>query len=110
LLRFFATFLIAAMTLPSIALISATARTSCCCKSSGACPLRKHAGCAKVCSMTSSDAALASSFRAPDLARDPAVFLVAAFSFPKTSTDFAVTFTAAPLHRATPPALPPPRA
>jgi hypothetical protein len=109
LLRLFAAFLIAAMTLPSIALISATARTSCCCKASGTCPLRKHAGCAKSCSMTSSDAAPAASFRAPELARDPGVFLAAAIGFEPTSSELAAAFPPAPLQRSSPPSLPPPR-
>jgi hypothetical protein len=110
LLKLFAAFLIAAMTLPSIALLSTTARTSCCCNASGTCPLRKHAGCAKSCSMTSSDAAPASSFRVPELARDPAVFLTAASGFEPTLSALVAGFAAAPLYRSSPPALPPPRA
>jgi len=110
LLRLLAAFLIAALMLPAIALISATARTSCCCSASGTCPLRKHAGCEKSCSMRGSEAAPASSFRAPDLTRDPAIFLPSTLGFAAASTNFVASFSAAPLQRSTPPALPPPRA
>jgi len=60
--------------------------------------------------MSSSDAAPASSFRAPELVRDPAVFLPSALGVNAASTDLVATFSAAPLHRTTPPPLPPPRA
>jgi len=108
--RFLTALIIAAMTLPSLALMSSAASAACCCKASGSCPLRKHAGCEKSCSMDRSDAAPASSFRVPDLVRDPAVFSTAASLIATSSTDFVADVAAAPLHRATPPILPPPRA
>jgi len=108
LLRLLAAFLIAAMMLPAIALISATARNSCCCKSAGACPLRKHMGCEKSCSMSGRDAAPAS--RAPNFVREPAVFLAAESGFEPTSSELAADFSAAPIYRTFPPTLPPPRA
>jgi hypothetical protein len=108
--RFLTAFLIAAMTVPSLALMSSAARAACCCQSSGSCPLRKHAGCDKSCSIDRSDAAPASSFRIPELARDPAVFLATAPSFTSTSTDLITDLSAALLNRAIAPILQPPRA
>ncbi|HEV7574153.1 MAG TPA: hypothetical protein VGQ21_21865 [Thermoanaerobaculia bacterium] len=108
--RFLTAFLIAAMTLPSLALMSSAARAACCCNASGSCPLRKHEGCEKSCSMSRSDTPPASSFRVPELARDPAVFPATAFSFAPSSSDLVADVFAIPLHRAMPPALPPPRA
>jgi hypothetical protein len=102
--RFLTAFLIAAMTLPSLAMMSSAARAACCCTASGSCPLRKHAGCEKNCSMSSSDAA-PESFRVPD----PAVFVTAARSFAPLSTDLVAMFSATPLHRAIAPILQPPR-
>jgi len=106
--RFLTAFLIAAMTLPSLAMMSSAARAACCCNASGSCPLRKHAGCEKNCSMSSSDASPAS-FRVPDLVRDPAVFLTAARSVAASSTDVVAIVSATPLHRAIAPILLPPR-
>jgi hypothetical protein len=107
--RFLTALIIAAMTLPSLALMSAEARAACCCQSSGSCPLRKHAGCEMTCSMERSDASPASSFRALDLGRDRAVFLATSPLFATSSTDFVADFSAVALHRAIPPILPPPR-
>jgi hypothetical protein len=106
--RFLTAFIIAAMTLPSLALMSSAARAACCCQASGSCPLRKHASCEKSCSMDRSDAAPA--VRVPELARDPAVFFSSASLTDRVSTDLVADFSAVPVDRSTPPILPPPRA
>jgi len=97
---------LAALLLPSMAMMASPSRASCCCKSSGTCPLRKQAGCEKSCSMDSSN----STFRAPQLSREPAVFATSSTALATFSTDLDLSAPPSPLTRATPPSLPPPRA
>jgi len=97
---------LAALLLPSMAMMATPSRAACCCKASGTCPLRKHAGCAKSCSMDGSE----TTFQAPQLSREPAVFATSTPSLATFSTDLVLFVSPSPLTRATPPALPPPRA
>jgi hypothetical protein len=103
--RHFAAFIVLALTLPSLAMMASSARASCCCKASGMCPLRKHGDCEKSCSMSGSEAAPVST-----LSREPAVFADTSMAFAIFSSELVSVVFPTPLRRATPPALPPPRA